>query len=316
MAPCFAFDLCTRRTAVRTADPLDLSSWRVAICGGEAVRPHLLEKFAAAFDDARFDPKAFMPAYGLAEATLLATCGAPGRGLIGEAQQTGGAPRSFACCGLPAPGQTLAIVDPVSRRRLPDGQTGEIWLAGGGIARGYWSRPEETEAAFRAVLADEPESGFWLRTGDLGFLSGEGLIVTGRLKEVIVIRGANYNPLDIEAVARDSDPALSDRDGGAFSVDRDSGEVVVLVHEIDRSAAGAADLNGVAGNIVEAVSRTLGLALYDLVLLRAGSLPRTTSGKIQRHQCKELYLAGGLAALSPVDHPGLGRFRPQPHEPA
>ncbi len=322
MAPSFAFDLCAQRALARpTGSPLDLSSWRVAVCGGEPVRPPQLESFIEVFGPAGFDGGALTPAYGLAESTVLATCATPGKGLLKHDSSivdplSGASVRSFACCGLPSPGQRLAIVDPVTCRRLPAGKAGEIWLAGGSVAQGYWNRPEETAASFGGVLADEPAAGPWLRTGDLGFLSRDGLIVTGRLKEMLVIRGANYDPLDIETTARASDPALSAGSGAAFALDSDGGEVAVLLHEADRSAVREGDASSIAGNVIEAVSRTLGLTLYDLVLIRPGTLPRTTSGKTQRHLCRELYLTDRLVTFAPVAHPGLGRCRPQQRTPA
>ena len=196
------------------------------------------------------------------------------------------------------------------------GDSGEIWLQGPSVAVGYWNRPEETKATFHATLATEAESGSWLRTGDLGFFSSDGLVVTGRRKETIVIRGVNYDPLDIEAEACDSHPSLSAVRAGAFSIDHENGEAVALALEIERAALGNVDVNVLVNEIVSAVNRRFGLAMYDLVLLRPGALPRTTSGKIQRHLCRQLYLAGDLRGLPSIDHPALGRWRSRAHESA
>jgi acyl-CoA synthetase (AMP-forming)/AMP-acid ligase II len=320
MAPCFAYNLCARRCAPGRDADLDLSSWRVAICGGEAIRPQMLDKFAETFRPAGFDAKALLPAYGLAEATLLATSSPAGSGMTtlsspdavaGDAGGRGHAwLRQLACCGQTWEEQRVAVVDPDSCRRLPPDQVGEIWLQGLSVAAGYWNRSEETRATFQAKLADELDSGSWLRTGDLGFLGPDGLFVTGRRKEIIVIHGVNYDPLDIETEACDSDPSLSSGGAAAFSIDRDDGEAVVLALEAERSALRSIDVNLLVGKVVSAVNRRFGLMIYDLVLLRPGTLPRTTSGKIQRHLCKELYLMGNLGVLPSIEHPALGRCRP------
>ncbi len=314
--PCFAYDLCAQRYTPQSEPDLDLSSWRAAVCGGETVRPQLLEKFTEAFRPAGFSRRAVLPAFGLAEATLLATTTPLGTGMktrtipISAATETN---KQLACCGYTSEGQRIAIVNPASGHRIAPGEIGEIWLQGPSVAAGYWNRSEETRVAFQAQLADEPDSGFWLRTGDLGFQSTDGLVVTGRRKEIVMIRGANYDPLDIEAAACETDPALSTAGAAAFSIDQDDGEAVVLVLEIERSAMPGLDIHPLVSRIAAAVNRRFGLTIYDLVLL-TGRIPRTTSGKIQRNRCRELYLGGGLAAISTVDHPALGRCRPQARE--
>jgi acyl-CoA synthetase (AMP-forming)/AMP-acid ligase II len=320
-APCFAFGLCAQRYVPGQEAGLDLSSWRRAVCGGETIRPQVLEKFAETFRPAGFHRNALLPAYGLAEATLIATATPVGTGLmtaslpppaLGEkGDKSNSWSKQRACCGQICEGQRIEIVDPESCQRLPPGQVGEIWLQGESVAAGYWNRIEETRATFQAKLADEPDSGAWLRTGDLGFLSPDGLVVTGRRKEMIKVRGGNYDPLDLETVACDSHPSLSSGWAAAFSIDHDEGEAVVLV--LERSTVRSLDVNLLVSAVVVAVNRQFGLAIYDLVLLR-GRLPRTTSGKIQRNFCKELYLAGELGALPSIHHPALGRCRTQAQE--
>jgi acyl-CoA synthetase (AMP-forming)/AMP-acid ligase II len=320
-APCFAFGLCAQRYVPGHEADLDLSSWRAVTCGGETIRPQLLEKFAETFRPVGFHRNALWPAYGLAEATLIATASRLGTGLMTASQpalaagemsgKTNARTRQHACCGQICGEQRVEIVDPESCHRLPPGQVGEIWLQGGSVAVGYWNRIVETIATFQARLADEPDSGSWLRTGDLGFLNPDGLVVTGRRKETILIRGANYDPLDLETVACDSHPSLSSGWTAAFSIDLGEGEAIVLV--LERSAVSNLDVNLLVSKVVAAVYRQFGLTIYDLVLL-AGSLPRTTSGKIQRNLCKELYLAGELEAFPSIHHPALGRCRPQAQE--
>jgi acyl-CoA synthetase (AMP-forming)/AMP-acid ligase II len=320
-APCFAFGLCAHRCVPGQEAGLDLSSWRTAVCGGETIRPQLLEKFAETFRPVGFRRNALVPAYGLAEATLIATASPVGTGLMtaslpalasGEkGDKSNSWSRQRACCGQICGEQRVEIVDPESCHRLQPGQVGEIWLQGQNVALGYWNRIEETRATFQAKLADAPDSGSWLRTGDLGFLSPDGLVVTGRRKEMIKVRGANYDPLDLETVACDSHPSLSSGWAAAFSIDLDEGEAIVLV--LERSAVSSLDVNLLVSKVVAAVYRQFGLTIYDLVLL-AGRLPRTTSGKIQRNLCKELYLAGELGALPSIHHPALGRCRVQAQE--
>ena len=341
MAPCFAYSLAAQRGPGERGRSLDLSSWRVAICGGESVRPQVLEHFAATFRPLGFEAKALMPAYGLAEATLIASAAVAGTGLIvveppgvaavggtrdgANGPEHGGAQegdrkravwgRRLANCGPAVKGQQVSIVDPSSCKPVSAGQPGEVWLQGPSVAGGYWNRPEETRAIFQACWAssdggESGGSGPWLRTGDLGFLSDDGVVITGRAKDLIVIRGANFDPFDLETLAYESDPAFESGGGAAFSVEHDEEELVVLVYEVRRDAARALDVNLLAGKVIEKVNLRLGLKIHDLVLLRPGTLPRTTSGKIRRHACKEQYLAGELAvAGDAIEHPGLGRYR-------
>jgi acyl-CoA synthetase (AMP-forming)/AMP-acid ligase II len=316
MAPCFAYRLCSEGRNSRNGKELDLSSWRLAICAGETIRAKWLEGFAATFRPAGFDARAFLPAYGLAEVTLMATASPIGTGVrthdvrVGDGDVTSArSVRSLVNCGPAGQDQQIAIVDPVSCRRVSPGDPGEIWLQGPSVAAGYWAQPEETRATFQAVIADESEAGCWLRTGDLGFLSPDGLVVTGRAKEVIVMRGANYDPFDIEVAAQESHAALALGSGGAFSVETDDGDALVLVNEVRRTALRDLDVSVIAATVIEAISRRFGLTLDDLVLIRPGTLPRTTSGKIRRGVCREKYLAGEHATLGAIDLPTLGRSR-------
>jgi len=310
--PNFAYDLVARQCASRPPVDLDLSCWRVALCGGEPIRPAMLERVAAMLAPHGFDPGAWLPAYGLAEATLIAAAAPAGTGLIAPAQTVAG--RRLICCGPVVKGQRLSIVDPESRRPVPDGQTGEIWLQGQSVAAGYWNRPSESLATFGATHA-AGAAGTWLRTGDLGFIADAGLVVTGRAKEIIVIRGANFDPVDIEVCAGESDPAFESAGGAAFAVEHADGERLVVLHEVNRESVRHLDADAAGGKIIEALSRHFGLRIHDLVLLRPNTLPRTTSGKIQRHACKAQYLSVGLSILKAVEHPSLGRG-PAPAPPA
>ena len=310
-APTFAYELCVRRIPPERRRALDLSSWDVAICGAEPVRAEALEEFADAFAEVGFSRRAFVPAYGLAEATLLATATAKGEGYriypadIAElangrarAPDTGAAKR-LVCCGAPRLGQEVAIVNPATRRRLEDGSIGEIWLAGSSVAQGYWRRPSETQDTFAASLADG-SGGRYLRTGDLGFLDGNGLFVTGRLKELIVIHGRNYYPQDLEETVRLCHPDLANGAAAAFGIEAGGTEAVVVVFELTRRALRTPTRSSVIEAAKAVVFRDFGIRLHDLVLLPPGGLLRTTSGKVQRGRCRELYLAGALPMLDPV----------------
>ena len=305
--PDFAYELCVRRIGEPERRGLDLASWRVAYDGAEPVRVETLERFAAAFAPAGFRSQAFYPCYGLAEATLFVTGGRAGAGA--SVLEIEGRPRVG--CGAPWLGQEVAIVDPESRLRVAGERVGEIWVAGPSVAAGYWGQPEATERDFRARLVGEEDGGPWLRTGDLGQLSGGELFVTGRLKDLIILRGRNLYPQDLEATAAASHPALAAGGGAAFSVEVAGEERLILVHETGgRPDAQAAE--EVAGAIRQAVAEEHEAQVWEVVLLRAGTLPRTSSGKVQRHACRAGYLAGTLEI---VGRSALASTAEQPEEP-
>jgi acyl-CoA synthetase (AMP-forming)/AMP-acid ligase II len=323
-APTFAYELCLRAIATERRRKLDLRTWKLAICGAEAVRADVLEAFAAGFAAAGFAPNAFLPAYGLAEATLLATSPRKGErlqiravdpiqlGLGKVAPAIASRCRRLVSCGTAHLGQQIAIVDPESRRVAPPGFIGEIWVAGDSVAQGYWNQPAATKETFHAHLADDGNESF-LRTGDLGFMAEEGLFITGRLKELLIVRGCNYYPEDLEDAVRRSHPTFERGQGAAFGVEAAGGESAVVALELSRGDYESFADEALAGAIeaaIAAISRTFGLQIYDFILVRPGGLPRTTSGKIQRGRCRELYLAAELPTLSDATEiPGLGRSR-------
>ncbi|MEA2694314.1 MAG: hypothetical protein QOJ16_3701, partial [Acidobacteriota bacterium] len=293
--PNFAYDLCVRKISEAERRNLDLRSWTLAFNGAEPVRRATLDRFAAAFAPRGFSSRAFYPCYGLAEATLFVTGPAPGarkdvegaRGLVG--------------CGRPWSGQRVVIVDPDSGVPRPPDQEGEIWIAGPSVAAGYWNRPEETARTFGARLAGSGEGPF-LRTGDLGFLAGPAggdLFVTGRSKDLIILRGRNLYPQDVELTAEGAHPALRPGCGAAFAVERAGEERLVIVHEVERQAAtaGASALETIAQAVRRAVAEEHEAAVEEVVLLRGGTIPKTSSGKIRRHACREGYLNGGLTVV-------------------
>jgi amino acid adenylation domain-containing protein len=301
--PNFGYDLCASRIPPAARKELDLSAWRVAFNGAEPVRPATLRHFAEAFAVSGFRPETFFPCYGLAEATLI-VAGAPrGRPLrTVRADPTalragrlstmvngrrGGVPL---CTNGPAVRETrIAIVDPSTRRTCPPGVIGEIWLAGPGIARGYWNDPAATEETFGNHLANG--AGPYLRTGDLGTFSGGELVVAGRIKDLIIIRGQNHHPADLERTAESAHPALRPACGAAFAVEPDGQERLVIAYELNRGSE-AADLEDIARAVRSKIAKRHGAEVHAMVFVERGGIPKTTSGKVRRQACREAFLAG------------------------
>ncbi|MDT0454468.1 fatty acyl-AMP ligase [Streptomyces sp. DSM 41527] len=303
--PNFAYDMCSRVADTEGTDGLDLSSWRMAVCGAEPVRMPSMERFARAYAPARFAYRALAPGYGLAENTLKVSATPAGRDyrtlwVSGTALATG----HVEAVGQDTPGAlpvvgngphqsgtTVRIVDPVTRRARRDGEVGEIWVQGGSVAKGYWRRPVETRETFRARIADE-DSGEFLRTGDLGFHHEGELYPTGRWKDLIIVDGRNLYPQDIEYTVEKCHPALHATCAAAFPVERDGREqLVVLVETNAEVAASGADLPAL---VRSAVGQRHEVLPADIVLVRRRTLHKTTSGKIRRRACKQSYLDGSL----------------------
>ena len=319
--PNFAYDLCVRKITDEQRVTLDLSSWTLAFVGAEPVDPGTLERFAAAFAPCGFNPGAFYPSYGLSEATLMvsgprrgsgATVGAFHDAALTEnrvepvpddARQA----RRLVACGSPVGAQRVVIVNsPTHAEAAPD-RVGEIWVAGASVGQGYWHKPDQTRSFFKARLSGTGEGPF-LRTGDLGFMHEGQLYVTGRRDDLIVIRGLNRYPQDIEATARCSHPLLEAGYGAAFVADDHGRRRLVLVQEATRK--GAVDFAPVLDAVRRAVLDEHGLALDVIVLVRRGTIPKTSSGKIQRHACRAAFLAGELKALA--EHGGRRVESPDP----
>jgi acyl-CoA synthetase (AMP-forming)/AMP-acid ligase II len=309
--PNFAFDLCVRRHRAEQMTGIDLSRWRLAYNGAEPVRAETIEQFYSTFSRYGFAANTAHPAYGMAEATLLISSGKRGAGPVTTTISRDALQRHQAIapaqiedahrvvgCGRALPGEQLAIVDLESRRKLSPGVIGEVWASGPNVAKGYWGNTKATNETFRAVI-DGEELRCWLRTGDLGFLDEDGeLYITGRIKDLIIIRGINHYPQDVESTVQDCHPALRRHCGAAFSVADQSGEEqLIIVQEIERAYRYEVALPEIIAAIREAVTRDHDIAPHDIVLIRTGTLPQTTSGKIQRHLARQLYLAGSLAAV-------------------
>jgi acyl-CoA synthetase (AMP-forming)/AMP-acid ligase II len=303
--PNFAYDLCVQRISAAEKADLDLSNWSVAGIGAEPISAQTMERFTEAFACRGFRPETFYPCYGLAEATLLVTGGEKaarpvlrtvqadvleeGRAVAGDPRM--GPTRTLVGCGRPWLGQQVVVADPQTRERHPEGSVGEIWFAGPSVAAGYWNRPSETEATFRAHLRDG--TGPFLRTGDLGFVDAGELFITGRIKDLIVIRGRNHYPEDIEATVQKVHPCLRVGGGAAFEVGHDGQAHLVVVQEVDRRGRGV-DVHRLVGDIRQALAERHQLQVHDVQLLEPASLARTSSGKVQRHACRAGYERGTL----------------------
>ncbi|HLN64215.1 MAG TPA: AMP-binding protein [Symbiobacteriaceae bacterium] len=290
-APNFAYDLCVRRR-MSAADlaSLDLRSWTLAFCGADRISGNTLEAFAKKFALTGFQRSSYLLCYGLAEATLLVTGGRwDGMVMQGRAcrpvaevtaEQPAGVGLSHVRCGRPLPDQELAIVDPARAVRVPEGTEGEIWLSGSSVAGGYWSGDD---AEMFAVL----DGRRFLRTGDLGYLADGQLVITGRVKDVIVYRGVNYHAVDIEEAAAAAVAGLRPV-CAAFMVDADPEPLIALVAEARSSLGEPADI---AARIRTQVLQATGLRLNAVIITPPGTIPRTSSGKVQRRLCRDRFLA-------------------------
>jgi acyl-CoA synthetase (AMP-forming)/AMP-acid ligase II len=356
--PNFAYDLCARKITSEQKADLDLSSWKVAFTGAEPVRAETIEQFSQAFASCGFRREAFYPCYGMAESTLFITGGRPrqapviewleeealqeNRVITANPEQKGA--RALVGVGKTWLDQQIKIVDPQSLRECTIGQVGEIWVSGSSVAKGYWNRPEQTRKTFQAYLADTKEGPF-LRTGDLGFVREDGeLFVTGRLKDVIIIRGRNHYPQDIEQTVEQSHPALIPQRSAAFSVEVEGKEKLVVVVEVERryhqrrqqrkviplniekeqrkavdrrqenyqysfqsQLSQAPAFDEIINNIKQAIAINHGLQVHAVLLLRVGSIPKTSSGKIQRHACCQGFRDNSLNLIYSSIHDNILR---------
>ncbi|GAA3567710.1 hypothetical protein GCM10022222_59560 [Amycolatopsis ultiminotia] len=298
--PNFAFDLCVAKSTEAERANLDLSRWQVAFCGAEPVRSRTLARFTEAFAVSGFDPAALLPCYGLAEATLFVAGAGRGNGVLRRtvdrpALESGrveeGTDATLVSSGQVAEGHQLVVADPATGAEVAPGTVGELWVRGPSVAAGYWNDTEATAETFAARLADG--SGPFLRTGDLGFVLDGQVHVTGRRKEIMVVRGRNLYAHDLEETAVLATPDARPGCGAAFSVDHGDGEQCVLLQEV-RAGLPDAGLPAVADAIAAAVLQDAGVALHDVVLLAPRTLAKTSSGKVQRLASRAAYLAGSV----------------------
>ena len=293
--PNFAYELCLEKISAEDRQSLDLSSWSLAFNGAEPVRAETLRRFHETFADCGFQPEAFYPTYGLAEATLLVTGENRSAGHAtahtapGTAQQAGAdqVTPATVSCGTAIREHQVRIVDPQTRLVCAEGDSGEIWVAGPSVAVGYWNRPRETADTFGQQLAPSgQEARSFLRTGDLGRIVNGELAITGRSKDLIILRGRNYYPQDLEETASHSHPALTSQGSAAFAIERDGVEQLVIACEVRRDKRRQLDPQRAIRAVRGALSAQHQVRASQVMLLKPGSLPRTTSGKIQRHACR------------------------------
>lgn len=308
-APNFAYELCVRKITPEQRATLDLSSWHMTLNGAEPVRADTIDRFTEAFKPCGFKLDTFCPGYGLAEATLVvagvqnkkvpnfytvqAEALAQNQAIDGKSEEK---VQTLVGHGQPGIDTKVVIVHPESLTQCSPGNIGEIWVSGSTVAQGYWQRTEETKQTFGAYLADSTEGPF-LRTGDLGFIKDGELFITGRLKDVIIIRGQNHYPQDIEALVEQSHPALRLGCGAAFTVEVNGEERLVVVQEVERTWLRKLDVEMVARAIRKAVVQQHELHVYAIALIKTGSIPKTSSGKIQRSACRAKFLEGTLDVL-------------------
>ncbi|MES2179653.1 MAG: fatty acyl-AMP ligase [Gemmatimonadota bacterium] len=315
--PNFAYDLCVRKATPHEIDALDLLSWRCAYNGAEPVRAATLDAFHHTFRRAGFERTSFFPAYGLAESTLLVSTSRRDReptSLTADAEvlaqgslravRSTEAVRSveLMTCGSPGSDTDVRIVDPETCELCAPGNIGEIWTSSPSVALGYWKRPAQTTATFHAHLATG--EGPFLRTGDLGVLHEGEVVVTGRIKDLLVIRGAKHYPQDLELTAERAGVPIRPGCSAAFVVDALEGEGVAMLAEVGaRELAVLGDdasegLSRIASAIRLAVMEQHGIQLEAVVLITQGTLPKTTSGKLQRHACRDAFETGALDELA------------------
>jgi 8-amino-7-oxononanoate synthase len=306
--PNFAYDLCVDKITDEELEGLDLSSWLVAFNGAEPIRSTTLNAFIARFASVGFRSEAYYPCYGMAETTLIVTGSYrqeppiirafDGKALdehrvVPAAVDEEGA-RELVGCGHVLPDEEVIIVDPESRKRLPEHQVGEVWVRSQSVGQGYWNKPEITNETFRATTS-RGDTGY-LRTGDLGFMDDGELFVTGRLKDLIIVRGVNRYPQDIEQTVERTDPRLQAGAAAAFAVDLNGRECLIVMAEVER--ARHKDWSKVIQAIRGSVTREHELPPDVITLVRFGSMPKTSSGKIQRHACRAAFFEDSLPVIA------------------
>jgi acyl-CoA synthetase (AMP-forming)/AMP-acid ligase II len=324
--PNFAYDLCVRKFKPELLRGLDLSTWEVAFNGAEPINHETLTQFAATFAPYGFSFDAFYPCYGMAEATLIISGGSQNAAIVSKTVQGKALeqnkiaiaddqephPHTLVSCGQSLQDQKLAIANPETLVSCLPGEVGEIWVSGASIAQGYWEQPEITAATFDAYLKDTGE-GPYLRTGDLGFIEQGELFFTGRLKDMIVIKGRNHYPQDIEKTVEATSTWIRPSCVASFSVDVEGEEKLIILAEVERkywsSNRNNAKSNGntysevimTVQELTQAIRREIAknhdLQVHSTLLLKPGSLPKTSSGKIQRHACRTDFLDQAVESL-------------------
>ncbi len=308
--PNFAYDLLSQ-IPDEQLENIDLSTWDLAFCGAEPIRAETVEKFTTKFKPYGLTAEAFYPCYGMAETTLFVSGGkktnAPyiynvdadsfAKNQIVLAKPNQAEVQRIVGCGQTWLDQEIIIVNPESFTKCPPGEVGEIWVSGSHVAQGYWDKPEETEKTFLCHVKDMDSKPF-LRTGDLGFILDNELFVTGRLKDLIIIRGTNYYPQDIELTVEQTHPGLRANSGAAFVVEVEGEQQLIVAHEVERTYLRKLNFQEVVDAVRLNISRQHNLSVYKVLLLKTGSIPKTSSGKIKRHACRMSFLNQTLNIVS------------------
>lgn len=333
--PNFAYDLCVRRVTDAQLETLDLSSWEAACNGAEPVRAETVRAFTERFAPAGFRPEAFFPCYGMAETTLLVS-GVPiteaprvldvdaealERGELAGPRENHPT-RSLVSSGIVRDFE-VRVVDPETRVEKSGGHIGEIWLKGDSVASGYWKRPETNKEIFDAAISDGAggadgtggaDGGGWLRTGDMGVLQDGQIYVTGRLKEMVILAGRNLYPQDVERAVQSTDKAFGTGAGAVFAVETDR-EHLVAIQEV-RPGSVSTDLGTVASAVQTFISKEFSIPAGNILLVRPGTVRKTTSGKIQRTLMRKLFLEGRITALHEVLEPAVRELIASPEAEA
>ncbi len=311
-APNFAYELCIHKIPVEKCEGLDLSTWKLAYNSAEPVRAETQTAFAEKFAPYGFRPEAFAPCYGLAEATLVVSSyvNEPKtitltikrndfeEGKIVPAETANGKDTlTMVSSGTPLADLRVVLADPKTRHPRAADEVGEIWVAGGNIAEGYWNRPDDTKHTFGAHITETHEGPF-LRTGDLGFLHDGHLYITGRLKDLLIVRGRNYYPQDVEMTVESIHPALRAGGGAAFSITENDVEQLVVVHEVQRRELEGVDWQDVIKDIRANIAREHGIRAHAVALIRRATISKTSSGKIMRSETRRQYLANELQIVA------------------
>ena len=308
--PNFAYDQCVRRVKPKQIAELDLSCWQAAGNAAEPINPRVMENFVELFAPCGFSWEAFAPAYGLAEYTLLVSSNPKGQkpvlchldataleqDRIVEAKPNSELVRTLVGCGHLVGNTQVAIVHPDSLTRCDENEVGEVWVSDPSVTQGYWQRPEETERTFHAYTKDTQEGPF-LRTGDLGFLKAGELFITGRIKDLIIVRGTNHYPQDIEWTVQNLHSALRPDYGAAFSIEVKGEEQLVVVQEVERRSE-LPDPDHLIADIRQEIAEQHEIQVYAIVLAKPGNILKTASGKIQRRACRHNFLTGQLTIVA------------------
>lgn len=307
--PNFAYDLCIRKVKPEQLNELSLKHWKVAYCGAEVVRSETIVQFQKLCEHCGFRPEAFYPCYGMAETTLFISGGKKDalpsirnfkvseleQNRVFEVNDCGTGTMTLVSCGIPITEQKVVISNPKTLECCKHDEIGEIWVSSQSVAEGYWNRQEETQLSFQAYLSDTGDGPF-LRTGDLGFLHKKELYITGRIKDLIIIHGRNFYPQDIEFTVAQSHPSLRPGCVAAFSIDLSDEEILVVVQELEFRQK--PNIDEVIKHIRREVVQKHDVQVHTIILIKSGTILKTSSGKIQRHACRQAFLTGSLQIVS------------------